>query len=50
MTAPGLAGNIDLGTFIALVDPLVIAAIAMVVAVVLIAFYMPLFSMAASVH
>jgi type IV pilus assembly protein PilC len=42
--------NIDLGTLIALVDPLVIAAIAMVVAVVLIAFYLPLFSMAAQVH
>ena len=42
--------NIDLATVIALVDPLVIAAIAMVVAVVLIAFYLPLFSMAAQVH
>ena len=42
--------NIDLATVIALVDPLVIAAIAIVVAVVLIAFYAPLFSMAAAVH
>ena len=42
--------NIDLGTLIALVDPVVIAAIAVVVAVVLIAFYLPLFSMAAQVH
>jgi type IV pilus assembly protein PilC len=42
--------NIDLGTLIALVDPVVIAAIAVVVAGVLIAFYLPLFSMAAQVH
>jgi type IV pilus assembly protein PilC len=42
--------NIDLATLISLVDPLVIAAIAIVVAVVLLAFYAPLFSMAAQVH
>ncbi len=42
--------NIDLATLVALVDPLMIAAIAIVVAFVLIAFYLPLFSMAAQVH
>jgi len=42
--------NIDLSTLVALVDPLMIASIAMVVAFVLIAFYLPLFSMAAQVH
>jgi type IV pilus assembly protein PilC len=42
--------NIDLSTLVALVDPLMIAAIAVVVAFVLIAFYLPLFSMAAQVH
>lgn len=42
--------NIDLATLVALVDPLMIAAIAVVVAFVLIAFYLPLFSMAAQVH
>jgi len=42
--------SIDLSTLVALVDPLMIAAIAVVVAFVLIAFYLPLFSMAAQVH
>ena len=42
--------SIDLATLVALVDPIMIAAIAVVVAFVLIAFYMPLFSMAAQVH
>jgi len=42
--------NIDLSTLVALVDPLMIASIAVVVAFVLIAFYLPLFSMAAQVH
>jgi len=42
--------NIDLATLVALVDPLMIASIAMVVAFVLVAFYLPLFSMAAQVH
>lgn len=42
--------SIDLSTLVALVDPLMIAAIAIVVAFVLIAFYLPLFSMAAQVH
>ncbi len=42
--------SIDLATLVALVDPLMIAAIAVVVAFVLIAFYLPLFSMAAQVH
>ena len=42
--------SIDLATLVALVDPVMIAAIAVVVAFVLIAFYMPLFSMAAQVH
>lgn len=42
--------NIDLSTLVALVDPLMIAAIAVVVAFVLVAFYLPLFSMAAQVH
>ena len=42
--------NIDLATLVALVDPLMIASIAVVVAFVLIAFYLPLFSMAAQVH
>ena len=47
----GDAGRVLLlGTLIAMVDPLVIAAIAIVVAVVLIAFYLPLFSMAAQVR
>jgi type IV pilus assembly protein PilC len=42
--------SIDLATLVALVDPVMIACIAIVVAFVLIAFYMPLFSMAAQVH
>jgi type IV pilus assembly protein PilC len=42
--------NIDLSTLVALVDPLMIASIAVVVAFVLVAFYLPLFSMAAQVH
>lgn len=42
--------NIDLSTLVALVDPLMIAAIAVVVAFVLIAFYLPLFSLAGQVH
>ncbi len=42
--------SIDLATLVALVDPLIIAAIAVVVAFVLIAFYMPLFSMAGKIH
>ncbi len=42
--------SIDLSTLVALVDPLMIASIAIVVAFVLIAFYLPLFSMAAQVH
>lgn len=42
--------NIDLATLVALVDPIMIASIAIVVAFVLIAFYLPLFSMAAQVH
>jgi type IV pilus assembly protein PilC len=42
--------NVDLATLVALVDPIMIASIAVVVAFVLVAFYMPLFSMAAQVH
>jgi type IV pilus assembly protein PilC len=42
--------NIDLATLVALVDPVMIASIAIVVAFVLVAFYLPLFSMAAQVH
>jgi type IV pilus assembly protein PilC len=42
--------NIDLATLVALVDPIMIAAIAIVVAFVLVAFYLPLFSLAAQVH
>jgi len=42
--------NIDLSTLVALVDPIMIAAIAVVVAFILIAFYLPLFSLAAQVH
>lgn len=42
--------NIDLSTLVALIDPIMIAAIAIVVAFVLIAFYMPLFSLAGQVH
>ena len=42
--------NIDLETRLALVGPVMIAVIAIIVAFVLIAFYMPLFSMASMVH
>ena len=42
--------GIDLETRLALVGPIMIAAIAVVVAFVLAAFYLPLFSMAAMVH
>jgi type IV pilus assembly protein PilC len=42
--------NIDLETRLALVGPVMIALIAVVVAFVLIAFYLPLFSMASAVH
>lgn len=42
--------NIDLSTLVALVDPIMIASIAVVVAFVLVAFYLPLFSMASQVH
>jgi len=42
--------NIDLETRLSLVGPAMIAIIAVVVAFVLIAFYLPLFSMAAMVH
>jgi len=42
--------NIDLETRLSLVGPVMIALIAIVVAFVLIAFYLPLFSMAAMVH
>ncbi len=42
--------NIDLTTLVALVDPIMIAAIAVAVAFVLVAFYLPLFSMATKVQ
>jgi type IV pilus assembly protein PilC len=42
--------NIDLETRLSLVGPVMIALIAVIVAFVLIAFYLPLFSMAAMVH
>ena len=42
--------NIDLSTLVAMVDPIMIASIAIVVAFVLVAFYLPLFSLAAQVH
>jgi type IV pilus assembly protein PilC len=41
--------NIDLSALVALVDPLMIAAIAVVVAFILIAFYLPLFSMGSQI-
>jgi type IV pilus assembly protein PilC len=41
--------NVDLGTLVSLVDPIMIALIAIVVAFVLIAFYLPLFSLAGQV-
>jgi type IV pilus assembly protein PilC len=42
--------SVDLATLVALVDPIMIALMAIVVATVLIAFYLPLFSMAAQIH
>jgi type IV pilus assembly protein PilC len=42
--------SVDLATLVALVDPIMIAGMAIVVATVLVAFYLPLFSMAAQVH
>ncbi|PYV34326.1 MAG: type II secretion system F family protein [Acidobacteria bacterium] len=42
--------NIDLATLVAFVDPVMLGAIASVVAFVLIAFYLPLFSLAAQVQ
>ncbi|MGH9358002.1 MAG: type II secretion system F family protein [Candidatus Acidiferrales bacterium] len=42
--------SIDLSTLVALVDPVMIAGVAIVVAFVLVAFYLPLFSLAAQVH
>ena len=42
--------SVDLATLVSLVDPIMIACMAVVVALVLIAFYLPLFSMAAQIH
>lgn len=42
--------SIDLAALVALVDPVMIAIVAVVVAFVLVAFYLPLFSLAAQVH
>jgi type IV pilus assembly protein PilC len=42
--------SVDLATLVALVDPIMIAGMAVVVATVLVAFYLPLFSMAAQIH
>lgn len=42
--------SVDLSTLVALVDPVMIAIMAVVVAFVLIAFYLPLFSMASQIH
>ncbi|HVA00707.1 MAG TPA: type II secretion system F family protein [Terriglobia bacterium] len=42
--------SIDLSTILALVDPVMIASIAVVVGFVLVAFYLPLFSLAGQVH
>jgi type IV pilus assembly protein PilC len=42
--------NVDLNTLVALVDPVMIALIAIVVAFVLVAFYLPLFSLAGQVQ
>ncbi len=42
--------NIDLSTLVAMVDPVMIASIAVIVAFVLVAFYLPLFSLAGQVH
>ena len=41
---------IDLSTLVALIDPLIIVSIAVFVVFILIAFYLPLFSLAAQVH
>ena len=41
--------SIDLATLVALVDPLMIGSIAIMVAFVLIAFYLPLFSLAGQI-
>jgi type IV pilus assembly protein PilC len=42
--------SIDLATLVALIDPVMIAAIAIFVAFILVAFYLPLFSLASQVH
>ena len=42
--------GVDLSTLVALVDPIMLAFIAVFVAFILIAFYLPLFSLAAQVH
>ena len=42
--------NIDLSALVAMVDPIMIASIAVIVAFVLVAFYLPLFSLAGQVH
>jgi len=42
--------GIDLSTLVALIDPVMIAAIAIFVAFILVAFYLPLFSLAGQVH
>ena len=42
--------NVDLSTLVALIDPVMLAVIAVFVAFILIAFYLPLFSLAAQVH
>jgi type IV pilus assembly protein PilC len=42
--------SVDLATLVALADPIMIAGMAVVVATVLVAFYLPLFSMAAQIH
>jgi len=41
---------IDLGTLVSLVDPIMLAIIAVVVAFILIAFYLPMFELASQVH
>jgi len=41
---------IDLGTLVSLVDPIMLGLIAIVVAFILIAFYLPLFQLASQVH
>jgi len=42
--------NVDLTTLVALIDPVMLAVIAVFVAFILIAFYLPLFSLAAQIH